>query len=329
MKLRLLSSSDIEKAVSMKEAIEAVTRAFIAYSRGEAKVPERTAIPLSRQSMETALFMPAFMQEEEALGVKVITVLPENPLRGLPAISGLMLILSPDKGGVKAAIDAITLTALRTGAASGAASRALAVKGAEGFAVIGAGAQASYQIEAILAVRPIKEIAIYDIDGDRASMLAARMKLKYPEIDYRVAKSPEEAINKTDIITTVTTSKKPVFPGKLLNQGVHINAIGAFTPDARELDDEAISRAKIVVDSKKMALIEPGDIIIPIKKGVIKKEDILAEIGEVLGGEKKVRSSERDITLFKSVGLAVQDVMLAKLVLDRAEALGLGKEVEL
>jgi len=330
MKIKLLVPSDIKKAVPMKEAIEAVEKAFIAYSEREAVVPERTAIPLSTDPMETALFMPSFLTKENALGIKVLTVLPKNPSRGLPAISGMMLLLDPEEGGAKGILDAITLTAIRTAGASGAATRTLAVEGAEKAAIFGAGAQASYQLEAIITVRPtIREIAIYDIEGKRAAPLAERMREKHPEITFKVASSPEEAVREADIITTVTTSKNPVFPGKLVKEGAHINAIGAFTPDARELDDEIISRAKIVVDSRKMAKIEPGDIIIPLNTEVIKEDDILAEIGEVLAGKKAVRSSKRDITLFKSVGLAVQDIAVADLAYRKAAELGLGKEIEL
>jgi len=329
MKLRVLSKQDVQQAVPMWEAIEIVKGAFAQLSTGKAVVPVRIHLPVDRHE-GVALFMPAYLSESDDLGVKIVSVFPRNLEKCLPTIFALMVVVDASTGRPVAVMDGTYLTALRTGAASGAATDLLARRDARVAAILGAGVQGRTQLLAVCGVRDIERVWVYDVNPQTAERYAQEMagKGRVPA-DLRVASSPAEAVREADVICTATTSKTPVFADEDLKPGVHINAIGSFTPEMQEIPEQTVRRARLVVGSREGCLSETGDLIIPIRKGLIAEDDIYAELGEIAAGIKPGRESAEEITLFKSVGNAVQDVSVARAVLTRAETLGLGVEVEL
>lgn len=330
MKLRVLSQDDVRRAVSMAQAIEIVKGAFAQLSAGKAVVPIRTQLEIAQHEGVT-LFMPAYLQESDDLGVKIVSVFPRNLEGGLPTIHALVAVVDAETGCPAAVMDGTYLTALRTGAASGAATDLLARPDARVAAVFGAGAQGRTQLEAVCQVRDIEKAWVYDVNREAAERYAEEMRERGGRIpgDVIVASSPTEAVREADVLCTATTSKSPVFADADLKAGVHINAIGAFTPEMQEIPEETIKRARLVVDSRGACWAEAGDLIIPRQKGLISEDDIYAELGEIAAGTKRGRASDEEITFFKSVGNAVQDVSVARKVLEEANKLGLGLEVEL
>jgi ornithine cyclodeaminase len=330
MKLRILTRADVQQAVSMAQAIEVVKGAFAQLSAGRANVPLRTQLPVPRHDGVT-LFMPAYLEESDSLAVKIVSVFPANLERGLPTIHALVLVVDAATGQPIAAMDGTYLTALRTGAASGAATDLLARKDARHVAIFGAGTQGRTQLQAVCEVREIAKAWVYDQVHARAEQYAHEMRRRGGRIptDIEVAASPAEAVANADIISTATTSSTPVFNDADLKSGVHINGIGAYTPQMQEVPEATVARARIVVDSRAACLTEAGDLVIPLRKGLIAEKDIYAELGEIVLGHKAGRASASEATFFKSVGNAVQDAAVARLALQVAEERGLGTQIEL
>jgi alanine dehydrogenase len=330
MKIKILSRDEVAQAVSMAEAIETVKRAFIQFSAGKAEMPLRTHVPVKNQKAVT-LIMPAYLAESGALGAKIVSVFPNNKRKKLPTIHALVVVVDAKTGRPLAVMDGTYLTALRTGAASGLASDLLARKDACTAAIFGAGTQSRTQLEAICTVRNIEKVCVYDIVPKMARDYAKEMKTYGSPVqaDIFVAKSPKQAVQEADIICTATTSFKPVFNDSDLKSGVHINGVGSYTPEMHEIPARTVIRSKVVVDSRQACLAEAGDLIISISGGIISDKHIHGEIGEVAAGKILGRESEGELTFFKSVGLAVQDVAVAELILRRAEELDLGLDVDI
>jgi len=329
MKLRVLSKQDVQQAVPMREAIEIVKDAFAQLSAGKAVVPLRTQLPVERHA-GVALFMPAYLSESDDLGVKIVSVFPRNLEMGWPTIFALVVVVEAATGRPLAVMDGTYLTALRTGAASGAATDLLARQEARVAAIFGAGAQGRTQLLAVCEVRDIERAWVYDVNPQAAERCVQEMRGKGRiPADLKIASSPAEAAREADVICTATTSKTPVFADEDLKPGVHVNAVGSFTPQMQEIPEQTVRRARLVVCSREACLAEAGDLIIPIVKGLITEGDIYAELGEIAAGIRPGRENPDEITLFKSVGNAVQDVSVARALLTRAEMLGLGIEVEL
>jgi alanine dehydrogenase len=330
MKIRVLSQADLQRALPMPEAIEAVKEAYLQLSTGQAAVPLRTSIDVPRHE-GLAVFMPAYLAGRDELGLKVVSVYPDNASRGLPMIHALVVLLDAATGCPLAVLDGTYLTALRTGAASGVATDLLARQDARGAAIFGAGVQGRTQLEAICHVREIARVKVYDTVAEKAQEYAAEMRARghpIPE-DITVARSPREALEGSDVICTATTSTRPVFADSDLEEGVHINGLGSYTPQMQEIPEETVKRAKVVVDSREACWAEAGDLIIPLEKGLFGRDQVHAELGEIIAATKPGRASAREITFFKSVGVAVQDVAAASRALQAAERMGLGVEVEL
>ena len=330
IKMRILSGADVRQAVTMAGAIQAVKAAYIQLSAGKAVVPLRTPVPVEKQGGVT-LFMPAYLSTSDALGAKIVSVFPGNLARGLPLIHAVVVVVDAETGCPIALMDGTYLTALRTGAASGVSTDLLARPDARVAAVFGAGAQARTQLEAVCTVRPIQKAWVYDTVPDRAVAYAQEMLGRGRPIptDISVAGSPAEALRAADVVCTATTSSTPVFDDADLKSGAHVSGVGAYTHEMQEIPAETVARAKVVVDSRVASLAEAGDLIIPLKDGLITEASIHGEIGEVATGQIPGRESDTEVTFFKSVGLAVQDVAVAELILQRAADLGLGVEVEL
>lgn len=310
----------------MRQAIAAVKAGYAHLSAGRAQVPLRAH--LTAAEGDSALVMPFALPDEGALGLKVVSVFGSNPPRGLPLIHALVLVLDAATGAPQALIEGSSLTAIRTGAASGAATDVLARPDARVAAIFGSGVQARRQLEAVCTVRPIERVLVYSLGG--AEAFAAEMAGFGPiPREVVVAGSARAAVSEADVICTATTSTTPVFDGRDLQPGTHVNGIGSYTPEMQEIDAATVRRARVVVDSREAALAEAGDLIIPLRAGQIDLDHISTELGEIIAGQKPGRTSAEQITFFKSVGVAVQDAMAARLVVANGAALGLGTVVEL
>jgi len=320
--LRFLSARDVVQALPMREAVAAMKEAFRQISAGEAVVPARTHIETAQPQGDT-LVMASYSPAAGRMGVKVITLFGSNAAVGLPRIQALMLVLDAATGSPLAVMDGTSLTAIRTGAASGAATDLLARPDAAVVAVFGAGPQARTQLEAVCTVRPIRRARVFDVSAEQAAAFAREMSERLG-IPIEVAGSPSDALARADVVCTATTASVPVFADGDLAPGVHINAIGSYKPSVREIPGETVRRARVVVDHLPSALAEAGDLLIPMSQGLVGRDHVHAELGETLSGRKKGRESQDQVTLFKSVGVAVQDLLAADKVLANAERLNCG-----
>lgn len=306
-----LSKSDVERLVSMDEAITMVERAFLKHAAGRTVYPPKTQFTLPNQPEKWWGFMPVFV---DGMGVacKIVCDYPENKKIGKPTIIATIVFADTETGEVKAIIDGTMLTAVRTGALCALAAKHLSREDSKVIGIIGCGAQARTQLEALTKVRKIEKVKIFDVNAAAMDAFMADMKkLRVP-----IEKSTADGILDADIVVTSTLSKTPVAFAKRIKPGTHVTSIGAHTPDARELDDALVKAAKIVIDSPDAK--KSGDL-----KGY---KGELVEIQDVLNG-RKIRKSATDITLFKSVGTALQDVAMASLVYEKAKRLGVGKEM--
>lgn len=325
MKLLLLSADAIRQALPMPRAVEAMKDAFAELSSGTAVVPQRLALDVA-EAGATSLFMPAYLPSG-GLGAKVVSVFPRNRERGLPAIHGLVVLLDPTTGAPAALLDGTFLTAWRTGAGSGAATDLLARRDARTLALFGCGAQARTQLLAVAAVREIEEVRVY---ARTRSGLEAFVEEMGPRVAARLvaAGNPGEAVRGADVVCAATTSAVPVFEGRDLEGGTHLNGVGSYTLDMREVDAETVGRSRVFVDSREAALAEAGDLVAAELAGRTRRDD-WTELGEVAAGRRPGRRDDAEVTFFKSVGVAVQDMKAASAALVRARELGLGREVEL
>jgi ornithine cyclodeaminase/alanine dehydrogenase-like protein (mu-crystallin family) len=322
----ILNANEVRQALPMDECVAAMKQAYAALSAGKAEVPLRMRLPVTPNE-GMSIFMPAFVNDEagQALAVKIVSLFSKNPSRGLPLIQAAVLVLNAETGAVEAVLEGGTLTAIRTGAGCGAATDVLARKDARAVAIFGAGVQARTQLEAVCAVRDIETAWIYSPNSEHVSKFIKDMSGKL-KAKLHAADSPAEAMANADIVSAATTSHAPVFADSDVRAGMHINAAGTHTADGIEVPAETIARSRVTVDSRSATLIESGEIAIPLRNHLIKDTDI-AEIGEVILNKAKGRSDDKQITFFKSVGVAVQDAMAGRLALANARKLGLGTEV--
>lgn len=326
----ILSKEDIKSVFTMKDAVNSVKQAFSTYSEGKSIVPLRVNIDVPKYGGQS-LFMPGYVPDLDAIGIKIVSVFPKNAEKGIPSVPAQVILLDGTTGQVCCIMDGTYVTQLRTGAASGAATDVLALEDSKIGAIFGAGGQALCQLEAMLTVRKLHRVNVYSLsDKVRKFVEMAREELKEYGTEIVAANSPEEALKDADIVTAVTTSKKPVFPGNLIKKGAHVNGVGSYTREMQELDDYIVKSAdKVFVDSRDAVLAEAGDFIQPMEKGIIDKNRITAEIGEVISGKVKGRESGSQITLFKTVGIAVQDVVTASQIYKKALEKGVGRVVEI
>lgn len=323
-----LNAVEVEQALPMRDLIAAMKDAYLALSTGHVELPLRTRITVGNKE-NIALFMPAYLNHgnQQGLCLKSVSVFPGNSEVGLPTIHAAVVVFNPDTGQIEALLEGGMLTSLRTGAASGAATDILSRKESRVGAIFGAGAQGRTQLRAVCSVRELEQIWIYDLNRESAQMFVEELSGQGPiPEDLRIAESPREAVNNADIICAATTSKDPVFNSKDIKPGAHINGIGSYTPDMIEIPPEALQNAGVFVGSKQGVLAEAGEIRAAIERELI-AEDQLIELGEVLAKQKPGRKSARQVTVFKSVGVAVQDVAAALLVLRNAREKGIGKEL--
>ncbi len=317
----ILSRDEVISALEMKECMDVIEMAFREHANGTAVLPLRVNI---KPPDGISLYMPAYLKEMRALACKVVTVYKNNPDRfDLPTTIGKVLLQNPETGEVICIMDGGYLTAVRTGAASGVATKYLARRNKNQIAgIFGAGAQARMQLLAVQIVRDLSKAYVYDIHDEAADKFISEMSNKL-DLEIMKAESPDKMLE-ADIICTATSSATPIFDGNKVKEGTHINGIGSHTSDTRELDTEIIKRSKLIGDSREACFRESGDIIIPLKEGAIDESHFHAELGEIITGKKDSRIDDREITIFKSNGLAIQDAATAKLVYEKAVKAGIG-----
>jgi ornithine cyclodeaminase len=320
--MRILSEADVRAAIDMPAAIDSMREAFSTLSAGDATVPVRLGL---ETEYGVSLFMPAYMKPSGQAGAKVVSVNPGNADMDLPVIHAVVLVLDPVTGRALALMDGTWLTALRTGAIGGLAADLLAREEASVVALFGAGVQARTQLEAVRCVRDIREVRIVSPSGSSADQLASELE----GVAARRVDDPNDAIAGADIVIGATSSSTPVFDGQRVEPGTHVTGVGSFTTEMREVDTELIIRARVVVDQRDAIMEEAGDIVGPIRDGAVDESVMAAEIGEILLGQAEGRRDADEITFFKSVGNAVQDLAVAARVLEVAERDGLGVVVDL
>jgi alanine dehydrogenase len=322
----ILSEKEVQSLAEVEELIPVLERAHIQYSTGKAVMPVRLVVPLP-QIEGRITSMPGYLNEDKALGMKVVTFFPNNLKQNLPQILATVMLFSADTGKMIAAMDGNYITAIRTACVSAMATRALANPESRVLGVLGAGVQARAHIRALTQIRKISEIRVYDIFEASARQLQESLQ-KESGIKINVVQSAREAVLGADLLVTVTTAKEPIVKKEWLQPGMHINAVGSHRPDLREIDGATLAGAKVVVDSREAIMAECGDILLAIQEKAITAESVHAEIGEVLAGKKPGRTSSDEITLYKAVGIAIQDVATAHLVYRRALERNVGTNIE-
>ena len=327
MKILVLNNRQIKELLPMTECIELMTDAFSALARGEVYLPLRTMIrpPEARGLLG---LMPTYRAGERgAFGMKAICVFAENPAKGKDAHQGAVMLFSRETGEMLALMNASAITAIRTAAASAVATRLLAREDAEQLGIIGAGVQARTHLTALAAVRPIKHARVACRNIEHAEELAREMQSQV-SFPIEPVRTNEEAVRGADLIVTATSSGEPVLNRDWISPGAHINAIGTHSPNSREIDSATMAVARIFTDRRESALNESGEYLLAAKEGVITPDSILGEIGEILIGTKSGRTSASDITLFKSLGLAIEDVTSADYLYRKAQTHNAGTWVD-
>ncbi len=327
----ILTRADVERVLPMESAMEAVAGAFAQLASGQATVPLRLHLAVPPVD-GLALLMPAHLAGSGALGAKALTLFPHNAARyRLPTISALVTLFDAETGVPLALLDGGYLTAMRTGAASGVATRLMARDDARVLALFGAGAQALAQVWAVCVARSIERVVIVNRTRERAEQLAERLRAFGTPLppDVRVATSAGEALAEADVVCCATASPSPVFADAQLRPGTHINGIGSYRPDMREVPEETVARARVIVDSRAAAWAEAGDLIGARDRGLIDEGHIAGELGEVVLGHMPGRTDREQTTFFKSVGNAAQDIAAARAAYQQARELGVGTRVDI
>lgn len=324
----LLSRQDIKKVFSILDAVEADKEAFTLVADGKCDMPLRTNIPAPKYD-GCFLFMPAYAEELNTAALKTVNIFPHNIDNGLPSSPAQVLLIDGKTGIVTAILDGTYVTQLRTGASSGAAFELLAKKTCRIGALIGTGGQAATQLEAMIAVRKLEEVRVYDLNYERTAIFAKQMQEELQSYDTRIipVSSSDEAIDDADLLITVTPSSKPVFDGTKIKKGCTISCVGAYQHHMQEMDPAILPRAsKIYFDSREAVLSESGDILIPLEKGIITEDDFTGDIGNVIKGELIGRENDDEIIVYETVGVGAQDLVTAKIIYEKAIKAGVGTQ---
>lgn len=321
----VLSHKDVGALLPMHEAIEVVDRAMREVSRGATQLPLRFGVPVGGGNLMGV--MAGAMDAPACYGVKLVSLFAENPARGLSSHRGAIVLFEAQTGGAVAMMDASLLTAIRTAAASAVATRALARTDAHVLTLIGYGEQAWHHLEAMAAVRPITQVVVTGRRLEQAQAFVTRAQARFGTLDIRAEAEVEKAVRGADIICTVTASPNPVLHGAWLEAGMQLNLVGASQANAREVDDDVIARGHVWVDYLPSALAQAGEIVDMIKAGTLRESDLKGEIGATLEGKTGARSAPDEITIYRSLGVAAQDLACAWHVLERARQAGAGQEV--
>ena len=323
----ILNKPNVQRLLPMVACVPLMAEALAARARGNAVQPLRTMLRLPDGSGLMAT-MPACVGTPAALGVKIVSVFPANAAAGRDSHQGAVLLVDSSSGVLLAVLEAGSVTAIRTAAVSGVATDRLALPNADDLAILGAGVEAETHLAAIQAVRRLRRIRIWNRTPERAAQLVRLAAERYG-LTAEVSATVEAAVRGASIVCTTTASREPVLEGRWLAPGAHVNAVGSSTPNAREVDSELVRRSVLFVDARESALNEAGDLLTPMAEGVIGADHIAAELGDVLIGRHPGRRTADEITLFKSLGLGIEDVAAARYIVAEAERLGVGQRVAL
>ena len=324
----VLTQDDVGRLLPLDACIDVMAGALGALARGESMVPLRTVLRMPNGADVFAL-MPAYVATPPAIGAKVITVFHGNHGTELDSHQGAVLLFNAANGALEAILDATAITSIRTAAVSALATKLLARDDADDLAILGSGVQARMHLEAIPLVRPIRHVRIWSRNRANAERLCREWSERGSAREIVISDTAEEAVRGATVVCATTSSSEPVLRGDWLADGAHVNAVGACTPRARELDTAAVKRSRLFVDSRVSALNEAGDIMTPIREEAITADHIVAEIGEVAAGLRPGRGGPAEITLFKSLGLAVEDIAAAQFVHAAAVARSVGTVIDL
>jgi len=326
MEIRVLRGSEVRRLLPMAECIDLMQRTMIAVSEGRVVLPLRSILvmPGDRGMMG---MMPGYLADPECFGVKLVSLIPRNKPPQYSSHLGLVLLFEADHGRPVALLDAAEITAIRTAAASGLATRLLARAEAGDLALLGAGEQARSHLEAMLSVRALRRIRVWARDRDKARLFAETQGARH-RIAIETSPTVREAIAGADIICTTTKAREPILQGDWLTPGTHLNVVGSSIAATAEIDTPAVVKARFFVDRRESTIHEGGEYLRALKSGAITSDHILAEIGEVANGSKIGRSSPLDVTLYKSLGIAPQDLASAHYVLQKARAAGVGQVID-
>ncbi len=327
MKVLIVNQSEVRRLLPMSECMTVMAEALSALARGEAILPLRPIMWLPEKRGALAL-MPSYLGDIKAIGVKVISVFPGNHGTAYDSHQGAVLLFEATHGQLLAMMDATSITAIRTAAVSGVATRLLAREDTQSLAILGSGVQAATHLAAMREARPITSVTVWSRNVEHATRFADREGVRHG-IPVRVASSVEDAVAAADIICTTTASREPILRGEWIAPGTHVNAVGSSVPSAREADTAAVARARLYVDRRESALNEAGDFLMARSDGAIGDDHIVAELGELLLGAAEGRRTPDEITLFKSLGLAIEDLAAANHIYAKALEVGVGTLVEL
>jgi len=327
MKVLIINQSEVHELLPIDECMEAMAEALTALSRGKALNPLRQVLQIPNKSGLLGI-MPGYLEDLNAVGIKVVSVFQNNSGSQHDSHQGAVLVFEADHGCLKAIVDASAITAVRTAAVSGVATRLLAREDAVELAILGSGVQAHAHLNAMLAARKIGRVRVWSPNSDHVKAFV-RNVFEEQDLIVTPATSAQDAVKGADIVCTTTSAREPVLMGEWLAPGVHINAVGSSIPLARELDTAAVLRSRLFVDRRESTVNEAGDYLIPKKEGIIDDHHIQGEIGEILTGQIAGRQNQDEITLFKSLGLAVEDVASSHFVYQKAVKEGLGTWVDL
>lgn len=325
--MRLINQSEVLTLLPMRECIPLMEEALASLSRGDVVLPLRPVMRIPN-THDVFAMMPAYSAALPVFGVKMITVFPGNHGSALDSHQGAVLLFDGRTGTLAALLDASSITAVRTAAVSAVATKLLAREDASTLALLGSGVQARTHLEAISLVRPLAAVRVFSLHEEHARAFA-RWAGTTLGIAVEVCESAEHAVRGSDVVCTVTSSRLPVLFGDWLEPGMHVNAVGASQPDARELDSDAVARSRIFADRRESLIHESADYLAPLREGRISERDVVAELGEVLLGKAAGRARDDEITLFKSLGLAVEDLAAAAHVYERATREHVGTEIAL
>ena len=322
----ILNQEEVKKVIPLEKidkVVKQIELAFSKYGKGEVDMPPKTYLYFTKENGDLRV-MPSFSEELKMAGTKIVNVHPDNPKINLPTVGAVIVLNDAKTGAPVALMDGTYITGMRTGAAGAVASKYLAKKSVKTLGVVGAGRQAVFQIAATAKVFDLQDILVYDVNEKNIETLATELGT----VGIKIRKATLEEVSKQDILTTTTPSRSPIVKNDWIVPGTHINAVGADAEGKEELEPAILKRAKVIVDDWAQAS-HSGEINVPFAKGIIKKEDIYSSLGEVVAGIKTGRENDKEITVFDSTGLALQDLFTAAMVYEEALKLGLGKDIKI
>jgi alanine dehydrogenase len=322
---RFLTEDEVREVLPPSEfpaLVDLMAHTLAGFSAGRATQPVRTALPVGPPGQYLGL-MPALLPGDEALGAKLVSVVPSNPARGLSSHIGVVVLFHPETGELRAVMDARYITEVRTAAVSAVSLRHMSRPGASRLGIVGAGVQARSHLELFAATRTLTAVRVWSPDAAEMERFAVDLS-RHLGLDVRPAASAAEAVESADLVVLATASERPVVQSQWIADGTHVVSVGACRPHQREMDPRLIARARLVVDSRAAALVESGDVVMGIAEGHFDAAHIAGELGEVAAGHVAGRTADNQVTIFKSLGLAVEDVATGALAASRAEARGVG-----